>query len=485
MGDFKIRNDANMRLHRSTLPAVAFSLLVSAILPLAAISLLASCATAGSSAAVSSTPPSASAQDVFAGTGENPSFGEAINAAKIDAIRKAVIQLIGQQAEQTNQDRIRRALYETRNPNAFVYLDSMQTVRKENLGSIDKPDFLYEIRIRVNTSAVMSVLDSEGIGRTSTPSQTAEAPGAAGGSDTATAAAVRNSSPGASPAGQAPQVVETGKTDLGLQQGDLTQATDEQKRFIRRYVDSMTYMVYADENSKTDPFLMKLAVTQADSFLATKGMTAIDAAQIESLKKDQKLVYEQETGKNVGIVQWIAQKLNADVYVEIDAETSAELQGGNYYGAANVTLKMYETSTGQLLGSIPFRSQRTMSTVSEKDALANAVQSAVWQAMPVVVDQSRELLARAFARGIRFDLTVQDTPDARIMSAFRRNLRNRVSDLQTVSQSSDATTFVVYYYGRADELADLIFAVAESTPGLERFNQVMTRGKSLVFNTGI
>ncbi len=474
-----IRIDASTRTYRPTPLLAALSLL-------AAVSLLVSCATTGSSAAPSSPAPSTASQDVFNGTGKNPSFGEAINAAKIDAIRKAVIQLIGQQAEEANRDRISRALYETRNPNAFVFLDSMQTLRKENLGSIDKPDFIYEIRIRVNSKAVMSVLDSEGIGRTPAPSQAAGTQRAEGVSGADTAGVPVTSPPGASQPGQAPPAGATGNAaGLGLQQGDLTQATDEQKRFIRRYVDSMTYMVYADESSKTDPFLMKLAVSQADSFLASKGMTAIDAAQIESLKKDQKLVYEQETGQNVGIIQWIAQKLDADVYVEIDAETSAELQGGNYYGAANITLKMYETSTGQLLGSIPFRSQRTMSTLSEKDALANAVQSAVWQAMPVVVEQSRELLARAFARGVRFDLTVQDTPDARIMSAFRRNLRNRVSDLQTVSQSTDATTFVVYFYGRTDELADLIFTVAESTPGLERFNQVMTRGKSLVFNTGI
>ncbi|WP_455381756.1 DUF6175 family protein, partial [Salinispira pacifica] len=273
--------------------------------------------------------------------------------------------------------------------------------------------------------------------------------------------------------------------ELSLQQGDLSQATDEQKRFIPRYVDSMTYMVYADEKSQTDPFLMKLAVSQANSYLASNGMTAIDAAQIESLKKDQKMVYEQETGQNVGIIQWIAQKLNADVYVEVDADTSAELSGGNFYGTASITLKMFETSTGQLLGSVPFRSQRTVSRVSEKDALSNAVQSAVWQAMPYVVQQSRELLARAFARGIRFDLTIQDTPDPRLMSTFRRNLRARVSDLQTVSQSADATSFVVFFYGRTDELADLIFTVAEGTPGLERFNQVLIRGKSLVFNTGI
>lgn len=422
------------------------------------------------------------------GRGQNPSFGQAINDAKIDAIRRAVVQLIGPQAEKDNQDRIDSALYRTRNPNAFVYLDSMQTLRKDNIGTVDNPDFIYEIRIRVNVDAVKSVLDTEGIGSTSVASG-----GTAGGGqgDAGPLAPSKPDGGGtARPGGTAspsplPPPGSAQASELGPRQGDFAEPTEEQKRFIRRYVDSMTYMVYANDQSKTDPFLMKLAVSQADSYLASNGMTAIDAAQIESLKKDQKMVYEQETGRNVGIIQWIAQKLNADVYVEVDAETDAEFQSGNYYGTANITLKMFETSTGQLLGSVPFRSQRTVSRVGEQDALANAVQSAVWQAMPVVVQQSRDLLARAFARGIRFDLTIQDTPDARLVSTFRRNLRSRVSDLQTVSQSADATTFVVYYYGRSDDLADLIFSVAEATPGLERFNQVLTRGKSLVFNTGI
>ncbi len=447
-------------------------------------SFLASCATTRGSAESGVVGAGSSAQDVFMGRGQNPSFGQAINDAKIDAIQKAVVQLIGPQAEKDNRARIDQALYQTRNPNAFVYLDSMQTLRKDNLGTVDNPDFVYEIRIRVNMNAVKSVLDTEGIGRSTVASSAPVSAGGASGDNQGGAGPQAPAKP--ETAGSAPAPAASPQAgELGPQQGDFAEPTEEQKRFIRRYVDSMTYMVYANEQSKTDPFLMKLAVSQADSYLASNGMTAIDAAQIESLKKDQKMVYEQETGQNVGIIQWIAQKLNADVYIEVDAETGAEFQSGNYYGTANITLKMFETSTGQLLGSVPFRSQRTVSRVSEQDALANAVQSAVWQAMPVVVQQSRELLSRAFARGIRFDLTIQDTPDARLMSSFRRNLRSRVSDLQTVSQSADSTTFVVYYFGRSDELADLIFSVAEATPGLERFNQVLTRGKSLVFNTGI
>ena len=422
--------------------------------------LLVSCAS--SAGAVSE-----STSDQFLGIGKSSSFGQAINNAKIDAIRKAVISIVGAATEQAEQRRLEQVLYKTMNPNAFVYLDSMQTLRKDNTGTIDAPNFVYEIRIRVNIEAVQSVLDAEGISR-----------GAGSQADAgATNPPQTNDS---SPAtGSAPVAV------LTPQQGDFVPPTDAEQRFIRQYVDSMTYMVYFDEKSNTSPFLMKEAVAQADGYLASNGMTAVDEAQIESLKKDQTMVYEQETGRNVGIIQWIAQKLNADVYIEIDAETSGDTQGNLHYGSANITLKLFETSTGQLLGSVPFRSQRTVSTSSVRDAEANAIQSAVWSAMPPAVEQARQQLARAFSRGLRFDLTLQDTPDARVVSDFRRQLRSRVADVQTLSQSSGSTQFIIHYYGRVDALADLVFSIAGQTPGLERMSQVLIRGKSLVFNTGI
>ena len=438
--------------------ATAYSAFVLCILTL----FLASCAT--SAGAASETNKSS---DEFLGIGRSSSFGQAINNAKIDAIRKAVISIVGAATEQAERQRLDQVLYKSMNPNAFVYLESMQTLRKDNTGTIDAPNFVYEIRIRVNIAAVQSVLDAEGIARGAGSQADASVANQSQTNDSA-------QSPGSAPA-----------TTLSPQQGDFAPPTDAEQRFVRQYVDSMTYMVYFDEKATVSPFLMKEAVAQADSYLASNGMTAVDEAQIESLKKDQTMVYEQETGRNVGIIQWIAQKLNADVYIEISAQTSGDTQGTLHYGSANITLKLFETSTGQLLGSVPFRSQRTVSTSSVRDAQANAVQSAVWSAMPLAVEQAKQQLARAFSRGLRFDLTLQDTPDARVVSDFRRQLRSRVADVQTLSQSSGSTELIIYYYGRVDALADLIFSVAGQTPGLERMSQVLIRGKSLVFNTGI
>lgn len=47
----------------------------------------------------------------------------------------------------------------------------------------------------------------------------------------------------------------------------------------------------------------------------------MDSARADSLKKDQRKVHEQETEQNEGIIQWIARRLNSDVYIEIDVRT--------------------------------------------------------------------------------------------------------------------------------------------------------------------
>ena len=265
---------------------------------------------------------------------------------------------------------------------------------------------------------------------------------------------------------------------------DWAKATPEEQRFIRRYLDTMTYLVYFYQESPESPFLMRSAVNQANSYLISNGMIAVDAGQVESITRDLQLIYEEETGREVSILQWVAQRLGADVYIELDTVTSGETQTGTHFGSANVTMRMFETSTGQLLGTVNRRSQRTASRSSQEDAVLNALQSTVFQAMPLVVEQSRIQMALALSRGIRYQLVLQNTSDSRTMSEFRRRLRSRASDIVTVSQTAEQTQFDVFFFGRVDELEDLIYDVSATVPGMENLYHVLTRGKSMTFNTG-
>jgi hypothetical protein len=454
---------------------------------------LTGCSSGGSSSDQRVASPGA--QEVFTGSGRGESLGVAIYNAKIDAIRKAVIDIAGPSAEEQNRRQLEETLYTTRNPNAYVYNETMETLRRENVGTIDQMDMVYEIQIRVNRPVIEQALRTSGVlgGGTGLASTSAEREQRA-----QDLVAEADPEEAAEPPGTvgsqrpAPPTTDSGGTGSGAgtaalapQEGDWEGATEEEQRFIRRYVDTMTYMVYFNEESPADPFVMRSAVAQANSYLAGAGVVAIDAVQIEAVRRDQQLVYEQEVGREVGIIQWVAQRLNADVYIEIDAVTAGETQGGTHYGSANVTMRMFETSTGQLLGSVNRASPRTVSRASQQDAVLNALQSTVYQAMPTVIDQSRTQMARYFSRGIRYELVLQSTPDARLMSDFRRQMRRNVSDLITVSQSAEETVYEVYFFGRIDELEDQIYIVSDRVPGFEGLYLVLTRGKSLTFNTGL
>ena len=400
-------------------------------------------------------------EKVYEGAGQDASMLTAMNMAKMDAVRKAVIDMIGVANEQANQEKLQEVLYNTRNPNAFVNNETFETLRKDKIGD----DYVFEARVAVKMRAVDSILKANELyGETrSTEEKTGEA----------AAASAATTAEGAETLEEI--TAQTGAVEL----------TAEEKRIIARYVNNMTYMVFFNEEATEDPFYMKAAVGIANEYLTTSAIEAIDIDQVEKLKKDRQMAYEEETGQSISIIQWIAQKLNADVYIEIDGRTSGETSGDKYYGQANITLKGFEASTGRLLGSQPWNSPRTFSTASEQAAKINALQTSVYKAMPIVIDQAKAYMAKALTNGIKYELIVQNTFDARMMSDFYRKMRRKAKDIKTVSQTAEETRYEVYLIGSVEDLVDLVYDVSDTVSGLEGIYQVVLRGKSVTFNTGM
>jgi hypothetical protein len=384
----------------------------------------------------------------------------------MDAVRHAVIDLIGPGAEAANARKLAEVLYETGNPNAYVFTETMETTRKD--GSLIEGKMNFELRIRVNVPAVRQTLTANGIHRESADDATP------GGME-------QERQPDA-----IPRVAEAGEPEAAEPTVDPVSA--EEERFIQRFVDTMTYMVYFAEDSAVDTedaaFIMRSAVNQAGGYLVSDGRLVVDADQVERLKRDQELVYEEETGREISLLQWVARRLNADVYIELDARLSGSTRSGNHYGTAEITLSMYDTSTGQVLGSVNRRSQESFSRTSQQDAILNAVLSTVYQAMPAAVEMSRTQMARAVARGIRYELTIQNTPDGRAMSRFRTALRDEVKDVQSVSQSPEQTVYEVFAVGSTDDIVDVVYEVSERVAGFENLTLIMSRGRSLTFDAG-
>lgn len=261
--------------------------------------------------------------------------------------------------------------------------------------------------------------------------------------------------------------------------------TEEERAFLAAYLGRLSYMVYYNDASGIDPRFAKMAVSQANRYLIEKmGMSVIDFDQIEKNKKDQLDAYQAETRGSIDMLQYLAQKFNADVYLEIDMKVSWVGTMGSYNATAQGSMKIFDTSTATLLGSVAFMSPPVFSPSSADSAIANAITASVWQSMPKVTDQSKALMAASLSRGIRYELIVQNTADAKIMAQFQKALSRKFRDVEQLSYSPNESRFAVYAFTSKAKVQDAIYSAAESAM-LPDMYLVYMRGKSFTFNTGM
>jgi hypothetical protein len=263
------------------------------------------------------------------------------------------------------------------------------------------------------------------------------------------------------------------------------QLSPEEQAYLQTYLSRLNYMVFYNEDAKIDPKLAKVAVSQANRYLLEKlGLSVIDFDQIEKNKKDQQTAYESETGGSIDLIQYLAQKLNADVYVELDFSLTNETRDGKFYASAQGSMKIYDTSTASLLGSIVLSSQTAFSPNSADAAATNAIASTVWIAMPKMIDQSKALLTNALARGIRYEVVIQKTPDSKQISQLRRALAKKVREVEQVSYSAGTTKLYLYTFQKGDKVEDMLYEAAAAA-GMNDLNLVYSRGKSYTFDSGL
>lgn len=262
--------------------------------------------------------------------------------------------------------------------------------------------------------------------------------------------------------------------------------TDKEAEFVARYVNKMIYMVYFAEDTEENEIYINSAINKANEYLIENNLVAIDPGQIEKIKDEQVLAYEEQTGQSESIIQWLANKLNADIYIEIDAKTTGSTQiGGKHYGTAQLELKAYETSTAILMGSASYTNEnQILSTVSQESAKLNAIQDAVNITMPTLILQVKENMKNSAINGIRYEVIIQNPPGDRIMSNFWDKLGNDVEDIQAISQSAQEIHYNIWYIGSLVELKSLIYNITETISGLQNMEMVYSRGKSITFHTG-
>ena len=412
---------------------------------------------------------------MYYGYGTGNTSLEAITDARREAVRAAAEDLLGRASYKGQREEVEQLLAEVNDFTPFVRKESQQT-----LNSTSGDGYSYQLGIRIELSALAAFLQENDIlggqidGRAdmsyslpdqSAPKlQTAEETGKA---------EVQTEKPAAEPVG----------TDAPREAQDISA---EEMAVIRDYLDSLTYMVYYDETIEADPFLVRTAVTSANRYLENNSYEYVNLAQIEQIKDDQRLVYEEETGEAVSIIQWIAHKLNADIYIELTLTANSNTEDGRYYGSANVSLNTFNASTAEGLGSAAYQTNPpAFSTVSESDALVNAVSSAVFKAMNAAVEKAENETAVAAAKGFKYSLNMMNTSDSKTLRDFEKKLSKRVKDLKRISFSPEESVFEVYLIGDISDLEDLVYDTAETIPGMEGLFLVMQRRSSITFDTGL
>jgi hypothetical protein len=260
-------------------------------------------------------------------------------------------------------------------------------------------------------------------------------------------------------------------------------------RDLPGYLSRLTFMVYYNPESGLDPRIAKVAVSQAARYLKERNetdgssITIIDFDQVEKNRGDERLAYQAGTGQAEDLIQHLAGKFNANIYIEIDCSVTTEAREGRFYATGQGALKMIDVSTATLLGSIPFQNT-SFNPYSELDAATNLVASSVWLAMPRLYEQVRSLAAASIQRGLRYEILVQNSQDSRKMLAFEDYLADRVRDTQELSYSPSETKLYVYSFQTNVAIRQLILEAAAKA-GMPDFNLVMTRDKSFTFNTGL
>ncbi|MGP1454165.1 MAG: hypothetical protein ACTTJ7_00155 [Treponema sp.] len=417
----------------------------------------------------------------FTVVGEDVSLLQALNKAKIAAIRQGVIELIGDYAEQSHYAQLQVLLYDTDSPNRYVVNSDIVVLQKSKRGDV----YVWKAVIPVKMQELVILLRSKkilvGSYERATPSERTvdRQPQTI---DEAAHITIEVN-PQRSRHSAEPRYSDEPQEMLA----DVVASADKKSRsaFLSNYIQNMTYMVFNAENSRADRFLLKTAVDIANGYLIKHGYRMIDAKEVEKIKKDATLIYQENAAEGLSLIQFIAQKLNADVYMELDAVTEGGAELDGYYGSAKITLNIFNPSTGELLGSVPYTSPKTFSKVSVYDAQANAIQSTVYKALPLAIDQAKVLLAKAYAGGIRYEVTINNSFDSKAMARFRNELKNHVLDLKTLHQSAAQTKYAVFLFGTVEDMETIVFNAAETVPGFDRFDLVMLRGKSLTFKTGL
>ncbi len=238
-----------------------------------------------------------------------------------------------------------------------------------------------------------------------------------------------------------------------------------------------SFLVYYDEGNLNIPHeLAELAVRKINNYLASQGLEYIDLRQIKKLKKDRELIEEEVSG-GLSIVQVLAQKLHADVYIVVNGTLDDGFyEGGKYQSRGGILLSAFESSTARGLGS-------EQSSIKLSGKSLNSVQRRI------VLDTTTPSTKKLMSSIIRYKgnphvyiVTLLGDVDFDMRKTIKRALNkdsNMVS-FKLISATKRKTKYKIKYRGLTNDLIEGLFKRLREKEGFEDIQIKLLRRKEII-----
>ena len=417
------------------------------------------------------------------GRGEGATIQEAENAALRDGARTAAEVLLGPGAVVKNQEILDRLFSEAMLPDVRkLYIENSITAfnTEETAGST------AVIRGELDLSVLMDYLRKEGLPEELLP----ESAEAAGLQDAAVPDYARKYF-SSEPKTEKP---ETPSSVQDIQEADAVdiddfarlRLNDDEKDRLVHYLSNLSFMIHSRDSSDEGGVYKQEASLELSRLLVRYGYTCLDPEQVDEILESQQETYREETGGDVPLLQWTAQKLGSSMYAAVDSQIDTRREADGYYASAKVSVDLIDPWSWENVDSLSSReSPPAFSTVSEEEAASFALRSVLLDLVPDIISSARESYGNSLVKGISYELVLLNPPDQRELKRFIGELEDHVRRIRRLSASAAEVRYELRFLGDVEDLESLLYEIASGIESFEDFSPAYQRGSELAFYAGL
>ena len=484
----EILNLRYIRYNRSTIFMIHLrSAALFLLIPLAVL-LLFSCSTVepgtSGSATVEAEPegePSFSYPLVY-GRGSGETENSAVNAALLDGARKTAESLVGPAQVVCAQDKFEALFVRDASAGRSFYRDGSIEILGLDKSSENPGEILAVTRGRINTPYLIEQIQAVGIGR----QLAADGAAISGLEDEAVPSWAEKFMVSSAAAVDTAEKVES--LDLGSSAMKGAKAvvperldlTPEERQRLTDYLTGMKFMVVpsiSPEDSK--------AVSALNQMLEMRGYTVSSPTGIDTILQDQEKPYIEETGEQIGKLEWAADKLRADVCLVLESRTRTFASQGNYSAEGSLNIRVIVVRNWKELGTLSSPRGVAVSGYdsAEKAAFAVLVRG-LTEMLPELAETAEKGVRDMLLKGIPYTVRILNLDARGVVNDLVRSLKPVVRGISTEIDGGSAV-LMIRYLGGVESLENSIYDAAESIPRLTGMTLLNQRGNELTFDAPI